>query len=497
MAEFIPVEAFDIVIFGGTGDLSRRKLIPALYHRFIDGQIPEKSNIVGAARSELAQEEFITFAREACCDGAIDTEKFEEFAKLLKYVQIDALDAKSAWPQLKKALASDDRPRVFYLATAPRLYTPICQLLGEKKLVHDNARVVLEKPIGRDLKTAQEINDGVGAVFREEQIFRIDHYLGKETVQNLLVLRFANMLFEPLWNRNNVDHVQITVAESVGLEDRADYYDRSGAVRDMVQNHLLQLLCLTAMEPPNSLDADDVRTEKIKVLRALKKFDPTLAKENTVRAQYREGSVNHKIVKGYRDELPAERKESRTETFVAIKTEIENWRWQGVPFYIRTGKRMQARQSEIVIRFKPAPHSIFGGQDRASPNKLVVRLQPDEGVHLYLQIKEPGPGGLRIKSLPLNLSWAESFMLRYPDAYERLLMDVVRNNLALFMRREEVETAWEWVDSLMASWAEDDRPIDTYPAGTEGPSSSVVLLARDGRHWKELDRPTSPDDKTS
>jgi glucose-6-phosphate 1-dehydrogenase len=241
------------------------------------------------------------------------------------------------------------------------------------------------------------------------------------------------------------------------------------------------------MESPISMNADDVRAEKIKVLRALEKFDPTSAKENTVRGQYREGTVSGKTVSGYQDELPAEKKGSRTETYVAIKTEINNWRWQGVPFYLRTGKRMQSRQSEIVIRFKPAPHSIFGNQDDASPNKLVVRLQPDEGVHLYLQIKEPGPGGLRIKSLPLNLSWADNFMVRYPDAYERLLMDVVRGNLALFMRREEVETAWEWVDSLLAAWKDDPRPIEAYPAGSDGPSAAVVLLAKDGRYWKALD----------
>ncbi len=490
MAEFIPVDPFDVVIFGGTGDLSKRKLIPALFHRFKDGQISDVCNIVGTARSEWSRDEFIAFAKEACLEaqkGQLDETKFNNFAKLLQYVQIDATDPKSNWSDLKKSVAKDDRPRVFYLAMAPRLYAPLCKNLGDKGLVTENSRVVLEKPIGRNLETAQEINDGVGQVFKEDQIFRIDHYLGKETVQNLLVLRFANMLFEPLWNRNTIDHVQITVAESVGLESRADYYDNSGALRDMVQNHLLQLLCLTAMEPPNSLDADDVRTEKIKVLRALKKFDATSAKDWTVRAQYRSGSVNGVAVKGYKEELPEEKKSSRTETYVALKTEVQNWRWQGVPFYLRTGKRLQSRQSEIVIRFKPAPHSIFGSQQGASPNKLIIRLQPDEGVHLFLQIKEPGPGGLRVKSLPLNLSWADTFMIRYPDAYERLLMDVVRGNLALFMRREEVEQAWMWADSLLAAWADDDRPMETYPAGSDGPSSADVLLAKDNRYWKRLD----------
>ena len=495
MAEFIPVDPFDIVIFGGTGDLSQRKLLPALWHRYLDEQIPAGSRIIGASRTDLNREGFIEFAKDACSRAdqpeQFDSEQWDAFSAMLDYVAMDATKQDADWKSLTKKLAKSGRPRIFYLATTPRIYVATCEQLGNAGLVSSETRVVLEKPIGRDLKTAEDINEGVGRIFREDQIYRIDHYLGKETVQNLLVLRFANMLFEPLWSRNTVDHVQITVAESVGLEDRADYYDGSGAVRDMVQNHLLQLLCLTAMEPPNSLEADDVRTEKIKVLRALRRFTPETATADTVRAQYKQGAVSGEMVKGYIEELPDDKKQSKTETFVAIKTYIDNWRWQGVPFYLRTGKRMQEKKSEIVIRFKAIPHSIFDKASGGSPNKLVVRLQPDEGVNLYMKVKEPGPGGLRIKSLPLNLSWADTFMKRYPDAYERLLMDVVRGNLSLFMRREEVETAWSWVDTLLEAWNDADQSIDQYQAGSDGPTSAAVLLARDKRRWLDETGTTS------
>ncbi len=485
MAKFIPVQPFDIVIFGGTGDLSRRKLLPALFHRFLDGQIADTARIIGAARSKMDQEGFIKIAKKACFAASEDWQeaKWKTFAKLLHYISIDTTSADANWTELKALLNTDNFPVIYYMATTPLIYVATCQALGRAGLNTANARLVLEKPIGTDLQSARAINDGVGAVFPENSIFRIDHYLGKETVQNLMVLRFGNTLFEPLWSHHNVDHVQITVAESIGLEGRADYYDRSGAVRDMVQNHILQLLCLTAMEPPNSLDGDDVRTEKIKVLKALKGFEAQTVKSNTVRAQYIAGMDGDEPVKSYLDTLASGVKASNTETFVAIKTEIENWRWAGVPFYLRTGKRMASRHSEIIIQFKPTPHNLFGASNNEA-NRLVIRLQPDEGVRLFMQIKEPGPGGLRIKSLPLNLSYAENFSIRYPDAYERLLMDVVRGNLALFMRRDEVEAAWTWVDNLLASWREGDQPMETYAAGTQGPMGSAVLMDRDGRAWR-------------
>lgn len=487
MAKFIPVEPFDIVIFGGTGDLSRRKLLPALFHRFLDGQLDSSNRIVGAARSDLTREGFVKLAEESCRSASKTwtRESWGEFAKLLDYIQIDATNKNDNWDHFRSLLTHDERPLIYYLATTPLIYVATCEALGAAKLNTKNARLVLEKPIGTDLKSAEAINEGVGAIFPEDSIFRIDHYLGKETVQNLLVLRFANTLFEPVWSRNSIDHVQITVAEDIGLEGRADYYDRSGAVRDMIQNHLLQLLCLTAMEPPNSLEANEVRTEKIKVLNALKRFDPITVKSTTVRGQYIAGMAGDQPVPSYVDTL-TDKDKSETETYVAIKAEIENWRWAGIPFYLRTGKRMAARHSEIVIQFKPTPHPLFG-ESSHPPNRLVIRLQPDEGVHLFMQIKEPGPGGLRIKSLPLNLSYADNFMLRYPDAYERLLMDVVRGNLALFMRRDEVESAWSWVDNLLEAWNEADQPLEPYVAGTQGPLKAAMLMDRDGREWWESD----------
>ena len=485
MAEFIPVEPFDLVIFGGTGDLARRKLLPALFRRWLDGQILPECRIVGSARSQMDSTEYRSFAQAACREALGDSwseDDWGKFVELLSYTAMDATAADADWAGLRSQLSgAHDRPCIFYLATAPRLYVPICEALGREGLAVGDARVVLEKPIGTDLASAKAINDGVCAVFPERSVFRIDHYLGKETVQNLMVLRFANALFEPLWSRNNIDHIQITVAESLGVEGRADYYDRSGALRDMVQNHLLQLLCLVAMEPPSSMEGDRIRTEKIKVLEALKRMSPADAKAKTVRAQYSAGISQGSPVKAYVDEL-TDKSSSDTETFVAIKAEIDNWRWAGVPFYLRTGKRMGARHSDIVIQLKPTPHAILGGEGQAA-NRLVIRLQPDEAVRLYLQIKEPGPGGLRIKSLPLNLSYADNFDVNYPDAYERLLMDIVRGNLSLFMRREEVETAWSWVDGLIAAWATNGDTPEQYMAGTDGPLAAAMLMDRDGRSW--------------
>jgi len=424
---------------------------------------------------KLLRESHAKFAPGICVDEA----KCEAFYKQVSYVPLDATLAKPQWAPMHAALeGGEGKVRIFYLATAPGLFVPIAQRLGEAELARGEARIVLEKPIGRDLASAQQINDGVGQVFDEQHTFRIDHYLGKETVQNLLVLRLANTLFEPVWSRETIDHVQITVAEDIGVEGRGDYYDKSGALRDMVQNHIMQVMCLTALDPPNSMDADAIRTEKIKVLTALKQIGAKDVVSKTVRGQYRAGLVEGKPVKSYVEEIG---KPSRTETFVAIKAEIDNWRWAGVPFYLRTGKRMSGRRSEIVVQFKTPPIHIFGGD--ATPNRLVLRLQPDEGVHLWLNMKAPGPGGLHVHQQALNLSFLDQSMPRYPDAYERLLMDVVRGNLSLFMRRDEVEAAWKWADALLEAWAQAGGDPKPYAAGSNGPEASASLLDRDGRAW--------------
>ncbi len=489
MAEFIPVPPFDLVVFGATGDLSLRKLFPALLHRFLDGQIPPQSRIIGVARSALDTEAFRKMVHESrgkFAPGAcVDEAKCAQFQQHIEYVQLDGSAPANAWGPLREALRNGaGNARIFYLATAPNLFVTIAQRLAEAELVTPGARIVLEKPIGRDLETARQINDGVGAVFDEGHTFRIDHYLGKETVQNLLVLRFANMLVEPIWSRATIDHVQITVAEEIGVEGRGDYYDKSGALRDMVQNHILQLLCLVALESPNSMDADAIRTEKLKVLSALRRIEPNDVAAKTVRGQYKAGLVNGQKVPGYVEEIGHA---SKTETFVAIKAQVDNWRWAGVPFYLRTGKRMSTRRSEIVIQFKDTPVHMFGA-DGGAPNKLVLRLQPDEGVRLWLNMKAPGPGGLRIKTAALDLSFAEEFRgVRYPDAYERLLMDVVRGNLALFMRRDEVHAAWNWADDLLAAWEQVGGDPQTYPAGSNGPTQSALLLDRDNRAWWDPD----------
>ncbi|MBB6188035.1 glucose-6-phosphate dehydrogenase [Rhodanobacter sp. MP7CTX1] len=479
----LPVDPFDLVIFGGTGDLAVRKLLPALFHRFVDGQIPASSRIIGIAREALDDDGYRELLRTSL-SGTVDATQLDAFLQQVAYRSLDARKDEG-WADFAALIkAQPDHVRVFYLSTSPELFVDICARLGQYELNKGASRVVMEKPIGRDLASANQINDAVGRVFDESQTFRIDHYLGKETVQNLLALRFGNALFEPLWNAGHIDHVQITVAETLGVGHRGAYYDRAGALRDMVQNHMLQLLCMVAMEPPSSLAPDAVRDEKLKVLHSLKTIDDSNAAQLTVRGQYRAGVAEGASVPGYPDELGHGK--SNTETFVALKAEIANWRWAGVPFYLRTGKRLPNRVSEIVVAFKPVPHSIF--DSAAGPlaqNRLVLRLQPDEGVKLWLTIKHPGPGGLRLRHVPLDMSFAEAFGVQQPDAYERLLLDVVRGNPTLFMRRDEVEAAWRWADPILAAWAASGEAPRPYAAGSWGPSAAVALIERDGRTWND------------
>ena len=458
----IPVDPFDLVVFGATGDLVARKLLPALFYRCAAGQLPSEARIFGCARRALTTKAFRALAREAITAHVPAADRDEQavahFLERIDYVSAQATED-AGWSDLVKALQDQpDRIRVFYLATTPELFAPICDRIAGHGLATPQARVVVEKPIGHSLESAREVNDAVGRAFPEDRIYRIDHYLGKETVQNLMALRFANALFEPLWNAAHINHVQITVAETLGVEGRAGYYDTAGALRDMVQNHMMQLLCLTAMEPPTSFTAEALRDEKLKVLKSLVPIAAATSADRTVRGQYRAGASSEGPVPGYLEELGNDT--SHTETFVALHAEIANWRWARVPFFLRTGKRLPSRVSEIVVAFRPIPHSVFdSGAGPIAANRLVIRLQPDESVNLWLMIKDPGPGGMRLQQRALNMSFAEAFHVRNPDAYERLLMDVVRGNQTLFMSRDEVEAAWNWIDPILDAWAADGPQV--------------------------------------
>lgn len=479
---------FDLVLFGGGGDLSMRKLIPAMYARDRAGDLPATAQIICIGRQNWTDAEFVDAlnenSRPRIDEKVFSHSSWEKFCSRIRYISLDATDATTYQP-LNDVLRNDAAlTRVFYLATPPTLFAQICRNLSERGLATENSRVVLEKPLGRDLASAKQINLEVGQVFKESQIFRIDHYLGKEAVQNLLALRFGNVLFEPLWRREWISDVQITIAEEIGVGNRMGYYETSGALRDMMQNHLLQLLCIVAMEPPLSVTPDAVRDEKLKVLRSLKPFTPVTLVKNVVRGQYRAGHVEGKAVPAYRQEKDAN-PDSNTETFVAVKAEIDTWRWAGVPFYLRTGKRMADQLAEIVVRFKSIPHSIFAQSNNSfQPNCLVIRLQPDDGLQLNLMAKTPGDG-MRLKPVELELDFAETFKAPRMDAYERLLLDVLRGQLTLFMRSDELEAAWEWVEPVLRHWEQEDNEPLPYASGTWGPAAASALIGRDGLHWRE------------
>jgi glucose-6-phosphate 1-dehydrogenase len=482
---------FDLVLFGGSGDLAMRKLLPALYNRDRANDLPATARIICVGRHEWRREEFLSAvdenAKPHIAPTLLESAAWDAFCARIDYVSLDATDG-ATYQVLVSAMRKDTADmavtRVFYLATPPSLFAKICHNLAACGLATADSRVVLEKPLGRDLASAKQINAEVGRVFSESQIFRIDHYLGKETVQNLLALRFGNVLFEPLWRREWISDVQITIAEELGVGNRMDYYETAGALRDMLQNHLLQLLCIVAMEPPVSATPNAVRDEKLKVLRSLKKFTPQTLTKNVIRGQYRSGHVEGVAVPSYRKE-PNANPASRTETFVALKAEIDTWRWAGVPFYLRTGKRMADQLAEIVVRFKTIPHSIFAQPNSSfQPNSLIIRLQPDEGLQLNLMAKTPGDG-MRLRPVELELDFRETFKMPRMDAYERLLLDVLRGQLTLFMRSDELEAAWEWVEPILNHWEQEGNEPIPYTAGTWGPAAASALIGRDGLQWRE------------
>ncbi len=481
----IPVEPFDYFVFGATGDLAKRKLLPALFSRFIDGQIPGSARIIGCARSAYNTDSFRALVKEKIkankkhekCDKYI----LDDFLSLIFYHKIDISENKD-WIELVKIYSDrkDSRVKIYYLSVAPTLFSYIIEGLKKHDLNIDG-RLVVEKPLGHNVASAIKLNQLLEGAFDEKHIYRIDHYLGKETVQNLMTLRFANAMFEPLWNSQYIDHVQITAAETLGLQGRGEYYNQSGAMRDMVQNHLMQLLCLSAMEAPYSYSADSVRDEKLKVLRSLKPLTGIDVLSHTVRGQYlADGNTPSYLSDvGYED--------SMVESYVSICAHIDNWRWSGTPFYLRTGKRLQADMAEIAFIFKPAPHSIFGEiSTPLQPNALIIRLQPNERVDIEIMTKEPGLGGLRLRPTWLDTSSSSETKPNMPDAYERLLLDVVRGDQTLFMRGDEVEAAWEWIDPIIAAWKVSEEKPKQYAAFSQGPDDSDQLMQQHGRSWRKI-----------
>ena len=476
----------DLIIFGATGDLSARKLFPALFQLDAAGLLPDDLRIIAVGRQEQTTEAFhhellarmSTAKRQSISDTA-----WQQFAQRLTYLWSD-FSTPSAFSGLQAEL-SKSRTSLFYLATPPSLFVTICEQLSADGCLAGSCRIVLEKPIGESLDTSQEVNETLAQFFNEQDIYRIDHYLGKETVQNLLVLRFANRFINSQWDQSCIDHIQITVAEKVGIEGRWAYYDGVGQLRDMVQNHLMQLLCLVAMEPPNSLEAESIRDEKVKIVKALRPIDALSVKDHVVRGQYSQGVIDGESVPGYFDEEGCEAQGSDTETFVAIKAHVDNWRWSGVPFYLRTGKRMPDKVTEIIIQYKALPHHIFGEGESAEPNRLIIRLQPNEGIEMTMVSKRQSlRDKLSLQTHTLNFDFREDGEIdRIPDAYERLFLDAINGDPSLFVGREEIEESWRWCDQLISACEQSGVKVNAYQAGSWGPSKSELLIDRDGRSW--------------
>ena len=480
----------DLMLFGALGDLAQRKLFPALYQLERAKLLADGSRILAIARTDIdtdgARQQLLEKLKQYVKQEEFDAAVADKFLQRVDYQVLDFGDPEG-FHVLNDWRDDANNELIVYMATPPSMYGVIARNLRAASCCTEQTRVVVEKPIGHDLESSKVINDELGEVFNENQLFRIDHYLGKETVQNLIALRFANNLFASQWDQNHISHVEITVAESVGIEGRWGYFDQAGQIRDMIQNHLLQLLCLIAMDPPSDLSADSIRDEKVKVLKALRRVTPDMMESRVVRGQYTAGTSAGKPVPGYLEEEGAN-KGSDTETFVALKAELDNWRWSGVPFYIRTGKRLPEKLSQIIIHFKPAPHYIFDpDQQHLANNKLIIRLQPDEGMSLKILTKDQGlDKGMRLRQGPLELTFSETFDTdRIPDAYERLLWEVMKGNQYLFVRRDEVEHAWRWVDQVIQNWRDSGAPPKRYAAGTWGPVASIAMITRDGRSWYE------------
>ena len=476
----------DLIIFGATGDLSARKLFPALFQLDAAGLLPDDLRIIAVARQEQTTEAFhheLLAKMGSAKRQSISDTAWQQFARRLVYLSAD-FSTPCAFSGLQAEL-SESRTSLFYLATPPSLFATICEQLSADGCLAGSCRIVLEKPIGESLDTSREVNETLAQFFDEQDIYRIDHYLGKETVQNLLVLRFANRFINSQWDQSCIDHIQITVAEKVGIEGRWAYYDGVGQLRDMVQNHLMQLLCLVAMEPPNSLEAESIRDEKVKIVKALRPIDASSVKDHVVRGQYSQGVIDGESVPGYFDEEGCEAQGSDTETFVAIKAHVDNWRWSGVPFYLRTGKRMPDKVTEIIIQYKALPHHIFGEGESAEPNRLIIRLQPNEGIEMTMVSKRQSlRDKLSLQTHTLNFDFREDGEIdRIPDAYERLFLDAINGDPSLFVGREEIEESWRWCDQLISACEQCGVKVNAYQAGSWGPSKSELLMDRDGRSW--------------